>query len=107
MAAAAVLADPSSEGAAYIDVTVPARPAVGGVAGAASADQSILPGGATNPAAATTSGAGAVIGAGYTTATAPSVTDAATGAADTTAPTDAATGSPVTTTPSGDGAPGD
>ena len=107
MAAAAVLADPSSEGAAYIDVTVPARPAVGGVAGAASADQSILPGGATNPAAATTSGAGAVIGAGYTTATAPSVTAAATGAADTTAPTDAATGSPVTTTPSGDGAPGD
>jgi cell division protein FtsQ len=31
-AAAAVLADPGAEGAAYIDVTVPERPAAGGVA---------------------------------------------------------------------------
>lgn len=34
-AAASVLADPSSAGAAYIDVSVPERPAAGGVAGAA------------------------------------------------------------------------
>jgi cell division protein FtsQ len=39
-AAAAVLADPGSKGAAYIDVTVPERPAAGGVAGVTSSGQS-------------------------------------------------------------------
>ena len=47
-AAAAVLADPGSEGATYIDVTVPQRPAAGGVAGAAQAGQSTVPSGTTS-----------------------------------------------------------
>ena len=52
-AAAAVLADPGSEGATYIDVTVPQRPAAGGVAGGAQAGQSTVPSGtssSTSPA---------------------------------------------------------
>ena len=48
-AAAAVLADPGSEGAVYIDVSVPERPAVGGVAGAAGSDQSATAATATTP----------------------------------------------------------
>ena len=69
-AAAAVLADPSSEGAAYVDVSVPERPAAGGVAGAATSGQSPTSGeaagstSATGPTSATgNTGAGAATGA--------------------------------------------
>jgi len=65
-AAAAVLADPSSEGAAYIDVSVPERAAAGGVPGAASSSQSATAGGTTDTGLATAAtgntGAGAATG---------------------------------------------
>lgn len=63
-AAAAVLAAPSSAGAAYIDVTVPERPAAGGVASTAAAGQSTVPGGAANSAGATGGTAGSTGTAG-------------------------------------------
>lgn len=52
-AVAVVLADPSSQGAVYIDVTLPSRPAAGGVAVAATANQPV-PGGTTTTGAAST-----------------------------------------------------
>jgi cell division protein FtsQ len=60
IAVVAVLADQSSQGAAYIDVTVPERPAAGGVAGAATAATSGANAATTGPAGATT---GATTGA--------------------------------------------
>jgi cell division protein FtsQ len=82
-AVTAVLADQSSQGAAYIDVTVPERPAAGGVAGAATA------------ATAATSGVdGATTGpAGATTGAAMGATDA-TGSASVAGATGAGTGAP-------------
>jgi cell division protein FtsQ len=56
MAVAAVLADPGSEGAAYIDVTVPERPAVAGVAGASSSGQTSADAAPADPTGATGSG---------------------------------------------------
>jgi cell division protein FtsQ len=77
MAVAAVLADPSSQGAAYIDVTVPSRPAAAGVAGAATADQGAFvgttPTGTAAPGTPTTSGSApaSATGAAGGTATTP------------------------------------
>lgn len=65
-AAAAVLADPSSSGATYIDVTVPERPAAGGVAGGATSSQSAYLGGGTVGAAGGTGAGGAPGAAGAT-----------------------------------------
>lgn len=60
-AAAAVLADPGAEGAAYIDVTVPERPAAGGVASTTNSSS-------TGSEASTLSGAAATGAVGATTA---------------------------------------
>ncbi|MEA2198002.1 MAG: cell division protein FtsQ [Solirubrobacteraceae bacterium] len=98
-AVVAVLADQSSQGAAYIDVSVPERPAAGGVAvvaattGTAATATAATTGAAaatTGAAAATTGAAGATtdVAGAATGATAPPTAGAATGA---TAP--AATGS--------------
>lgn len=63
-AAATVLADPSSQGAAYIDVTVPGRPAAGGVPGAVTPAAS---GAATAPTTTGATGVPAAAGAPATT----------------------------------------
>jgi cell division protein FtsQ len=88
-AAETVLADAGSQGAVYIDVTVPERPAAGGVAGAATSSQpstlDAAPTGAASGAASVTSGA-TTVPAG---ATSPAGTPA--------------TGSPAATTATGGG----
>jgi cell division protein FtsQ len=84
-AVAAVLADQSSQGAAYVDVTVPERPAAGGVAGAATAATSSANGATTGLAGATTgatdaTGSASASGAtGASTAAAPPATTGTTG----------------------------
>jgi cell division protein FtsQ len=83
-AVAAVLADQSSQGAAYIDVNVPERPAAGGVPGAATA--------ATSGANVATTGL-----AGATTGATTSATDA-TGSASPAGATGVGTGAPVPST---------
>jgi cell division protein FtsQ len=71
IAASAVLADPGSAGASYIDVTDPRRPAAGGGAAAAAAAAAAAP---APPAATTTAPAAQTA----TTATTPAVTTATT-----------------------------
>jgi cell division protein FtsQ len=78
-AAASVLADPSSQGAAYIDVSVPQRPAAGGVAGSATTAQSTAPAGTTGTGAATSTGA-PTTGTGTATGTGTPTTPTGTGA---------------------------
>jgi cell division protein FtsQ len=75
-AVAAVLADQSSQGAAYIDVSVPGRPAAGGAPGAATAATSGANGATTGLAGVAT---GATDGTG--SASAPGATGVGTGAA--------------------------
>jgi len=68
IAAARVLADPSTSGAGYIDLSAPERPAVGGLAGGAQPGEAqagfIAPG--ADPAAGTGAAAGAGAGGGTT-----------------------------------------
>jgi cell division protein FtsQ len=87
-AVATVLADSSSQGAAYIDVTVPGRPAAGGAVGAVSASSSGPTAGTMNAAASPAAGAAAspAIGA---TGVAASPATGATGAASPAATTGA------------------
>jgi hypothetical protein len=55
-AAAAVLADPGSDGAVYIDVTNPGRPAPGGGSGAGAGTSSATAAGASGTSASTSTG---------------------------------------------------
>jgi cell division protein FtsQ len=114
-AAAAVLADPGSQGAAYIDVTVAERPAAGGVVGAATSTQptslgAVAPTGAAGNTGATgttagnaaTGNTGATGTAAGNTATGNTGNTGATGATGNTgAPTNAGapTGAGTATTP--------
>jgi len=109
-AVALVLADPSSVGAAYIDVTVPERPAAGGVGEPASSSQSAAGAGAAadanstgvqgaTGAGATTGAAGATTGAAGATTGAAGATGAATDTLQGSAGTGAATGNATVSAP--------
>jgi cell division protein FtsQ len=107
IAAARVLADPDAEGASYVDLRLPGRPAAGGlpaetVAPVAPAGQAVSPGAAGAvpvatgivPGTATTPGAGAA-----TTPPAAGTTPAPTGAETAQAPTQPGTTAPATVPP--------
>jgi cell division septal protein FtsQ len=101
-AAAAVLADASSQGAAYIDVSVPERPAAGGVVGAATSTQPSSLGAspssttttATTPATGATGATGNTGASGNTGATGTTGATGATGNTGAVAPTTPVTGGP-------------
>ncbi|MFT4036176.1 MAG: cell division protein FtsQ/DivIB [Patulibacter sp.] len=96
-AAAAVIADGSADGATYIDLRVPSRPAVGGLGGSKSAvstDPPTLTAGASTGSATVGSAAGAAQGVG---------TASATGGTQLPAATPLATAPPASTATGGSG----
>jgi hypothetical protein len=119
-AASAVIADGSADGATYIDLRVPARPAVGGIGGTKSAASTdppqltaaqttgtslplntpgavVTPGPTATPAASTgtATGAGTATGTGTTTGAGTSGTTTGTGATPNTATGAGGTQAPV------------